>query len=115
MRKTRLMKIKLHLAIFAFLLIGFSACQKPLQDEDLIYLGAWSSSKHFIEISANGFGFYQRRNRELQDCNVRITNRRIIFDWDGGRKSFRIDTAPAIEISTGRVFMTLDGRDFYRH
>lgn len=91
------------------------SCQKPLHDADLIYLGAWSSNKHYIEIAANGYGFYQRRNREPRDARVRITNRRIIFNWDGGRKSFRIDTPPAVEITTGRVFMILDGRDFYRH
>lgn len=97
------------------LLIGLAACQKPLYEEDLIYLGAWSSDKHFIEIAANGFGLYQRRNRDLQECRVKITDKRIVFNWDGGRKSFCIDTPPAVELTTGRIFMILDGRDFFKH
>lgn len=109
------MKINMFLIVLSLLVFTIPSCQKPLDDDELIFLGAWSSSKHFVEIAANGFGFYQRRNRELQDCRVNITNRRIIFDWDGGRKSFRIDTPPSIELTTGRVYMTLDGRDFYRH
>lgn len=109
------MKINVLLILISLLLSTIPSCQKALDDDELIYLGAWSSSRHFIEIAANGFGFYQRRNRDMQDCRVKITNRRIVFDWDGGRKSFRIDTPPAVELSTGRVFMTLDGRDFYRH
>ncbi len=95
--------------------LSLSSCQKPLDEEELVYIGSWSSSRHYLEIAANGYGFYQRRNRDPEDCRVRITRRKIIFDWDGGRKSFRIDVPPAIELSTGRVFMVLDGRDFYKH
>lgn len=109
------MKINILLVLLSVALLSIPSCQKPLDDDELIFLGAWSSDRHFIEIAANGFGFYQRRNRELQDCRVRITDRRIIFNWDGGRKSFRIDTPPSVELSTGLVFMTLDGREFYRH
>jgi len=109
------MKINISLLLLVCAGLLWPSCQKGLYEEDLIYLGAWSSNKHFIEIAANGFGFYQRRNRDLMDCRVRITNRKIIFNWDGGRKSFRIDTPPSVELSTGRVFMNLGGRDFYRH
>ena len=109
------MRLNLCLIFLAVSILSLPSCQRPLDDDELIYIGAWSSSRHFIEIAGNGFGFYQRRNRDLQDCRVRITNSRIIFNWDGGRKSFRIDTPPAIEISTGRIFMTLNGRDFYKH
>lgn len=109
------MKNSLYFVLLAFLLATTPSCQKALYEEDLIYLGAWSSNKYFIEIAANGFGFYQKRNNGLRDCRVKIKSRRIVFDWDGGRKSFRIDTPPSIELSTGRVYMTLNGRDFYQH
>lgn len=102
-------------AIACLLLLTSPACQKPLDEENLIYLGDWSSRKHYIEIAANGYGFYQRRNRNGVDCRVKITDNRIIFNWDGGRKSFCIDTPPSVDLATGRVFMVLDGDEFLRH
>ena len=101
--------------LFLFSLLFLTACQKPLNDQDLIYIGSWSSKKHYIEIAANGYGFYQRRNRPGQECRVKVKNKKIVFNWDGGRKSFCIDVPPSIELSTGMVFMVLDGRDFYKH
>lgn len=107
------MKAKLTLAVFSLLFLA--ACQKPLDEEDLIYIGSWSSKKYYIEIAANGYGFYQRRNREGEDCRVKVKDKKMIFNWDGGRKSFCIDTPPSVELSTGMIFMVLDGRDFYKH
>lgn len=107
------MKIKLTLAVFSLLFL--TTCQKPLDEQDLIYIGSWSSKKHYIEVGANGYGFYQRRNREGEDCRVKVKDKKIIFNWDGGRKSFCIDTPPSVELSTGMIFMVLDGRDFYKH
>ena len=107
------MKIKLTLILLSLLFL--TACQKALDDQDLIYIGSWSSKKHYIEIAANGYGFYQRRNRSGEECRVKVKDKKIVFNWEGGRKSFCIDTPPSVELSTGMVFMVLDGRDFYKH
>jgi len=107
------MKIKFTLALLSILFL--TACQRPLDEQDLIYIGSWSSNKHYVEIGANGYGFYQRRNRTGVECSVKVKNKKIVFNWDGGRKGFCIDTPPSVELSTGRVFMVLGGRDFYKH
>ncbi|MCB0633171.1 MAG: hypothetical protein R2824_29040 [Saprospiraceae bacterium] len=109
------MKNAFYFLLLALFTLTTPACQKALYEEDLVYVGAWSSDRYFIEIAANGFGFYQKRNNGLKDCRVKIKNSRIVFDWDGGRKSFRIDNPPSIELTTGRIYMTLNGRDFYQH
>ncbi|MCB0563288.1 MAG: hypothetical protein KDD01_02805 [Phaeodactylibacter sp.] len=107
------MKIKWTLALLSMLFL--TTCQKALDDQDLVYIGSWSSKKHYIEIAANGYGFYQRRNRSGEECRVKVKDKKIVFNWEGGRKSFCIDTPPSVELSTGMVFMVLDGRDFYKH
>ncbi|MCB0616921.1 MAG: hypothetical protein KDC75_26565, partial [Phaeodactylibacter sp.] len=105
--------IKWTLALLSMLFL--TTCQKALDDQDLVYIGSWSSKKHYIEIAANGYGFYQRRNRSGEECRVKVKDKKIVFNWEGGRKSFCIDTPPSVELSTGMVFMVLDGRDFYKH
>jgi len=111
------MNIKIILVVFSFLLISISACQKPLDDQDLIFIGAWSSEKFYIEIGANGYGFCQRRNREPVEGRVRITDNKIIFNGDGvgGRNAFRIDTPPSFDLTTGEIFMILDNKEFLKH
>lgn len=111
------LKMKFTLSVVAFLLISISACQKPLEEQDLIFIGSWSSEKFYLEIGANGYGFCQRRNREPIEGRVRITDNRVIFNGDeqGGRRSFRIDTPPAFDLTTGEVFMILDNKEFLKH
>lgn len=108
--------MKITLAFLAFLIFSLPACQQPLEEQDLIYIGSWSSKKFYLEIGANGYGYCQRRNREPVEGRVRITDRRIIFNGDeGGRGSFRIDTPPSFDLSTGDIFMILDNDEFLKH
>lgn len=108
------MKTKWSLAILAILFLSFSSCRDYFTYEELAFVGAWESSKFYIEIYDDGYGYYQRRNRPGVECEVRIRDRKIVFDWPGGRKAFCIDAPPSVEINTGEVFMILDGRTFYR-
>ncbi len=105
-------KCLLFLVFSAFL---FSNCdlQQPLNDEDLIFIGEWSSDDYFIEIAANGYGFCQRRNSPSFEGNVTIRNDRIIIQGAEGRHRFDIGEPPFEE--SGEVMMILDGDLFYRH
>ena len=101
------------LSLFSILLFSNCDLQQPLGDEDLIYLGEWSSDDYFIEIAANGYGFCQRRNRPSFEGNVTIRNNRIIIQGEEGRHRFDIDEPPFEEF--GEIMMILDGDLFYRH
>ena len=108
--------LKITLALAALLLFTLPSCQRPLDDQDLIYIGTWSSRKFYLEIGANGYGYCQRRNRDGVEGRVRITDRRIIFNGDeGGGSRFRIDTPPSFDLSTGEIFMVLDNDEFIKH
>ena len=111
----QLHKIKVVIAVL--LLIGISSCQRPLEEQDLIFIGSWSSEKFYLEIGANGYGFCQRRNRTAIEGRVRITDDCIIFNGSesGGRRRFRIDTRPSVDLGSGEVFMILDNKDFLKH
>ena len=108
---------KYLIALF-FSLLLFSSCEKqqPLNEEDLIFIGAWSSDDYFIEIAANGYGFCQRRNSPSFEGNVFIRNDKIIIRGtgeDGGRHKFDIDEYPFEE--NGDIMVVLDGDLFYKH
>ena len=53
--------IKFTLALAALVLFTFPSCQQALDEQDLIYIGSWSSKQFYLEIGANGYGFCQRR------------------------------------------------------
>jgi len=100
--------------VFSILLFSNCGKQQPLDEADLIYLGAWSSADYFIEIAANGYGFCQRRNRAAIEGNVFIKNDKITFKSDeGGKHKFDIDEPPFEE--NGEIMMKLDGDLFYKH
>ena len=111
-------KFTLFLVLAAFFLFTTSSCQRALDEQDLIYIGSWSSKKFYLEIGANGYGFCQRRNRPAIEGRVRITNNRIIFngnDENDGRRSFRIDLPPTVDEDTGEIFMELNNKEFLKH
>jgi len=101
--------------LFSFFIIGTLSCdnQDYLDDDDLVFIGSWSSEEYYLEIAANGYGFCQRRNRETIDGWVKITRNKIKFRDDFDKRDFDIDEPPFIEF--GEVMMILDGDIFYRH
>ncbi|MCP3928500.1 MAG: hypothetical protein GY705_05300 [Bacteroidetes bacterium] len=107
--------------IFAALLLLlpflFSSCdyQRPLAEEDLMFIGTWSSHKWYIEIAANGRGYWERRNRPGHEGTVRITYDRIIFSAPEDRESFRIEELPFYDENSGFTIMVLDNQEFYLH
>ena len=107
------MKKSLLLLVCPLFLFIHCDLQRPLNMEDLIFLGDWSSDDYYIEIAANGYGFSQRRNREAIEGTVKITDTKIIFKGDNGREKFDIDELPFEE--NGEVMMVLDGGLFYKH
>ena len=108
------MKTKWSLAFLTVLALTLTACHDYFDYDNLAFVGAWESNKYYIEIYDDGYGYYDKRNRPGVECEVRIKDRKIVFDWHGGRKAFCIDAPPSVEINTGEVFMILDGRTFYR-
>lgn len=108
--------MKYWLVLLSSCLLFFSNCdlQQPLSEEDLVYLGEWSSTEYFLEIAANGYGFCQRRNRDAFAGNVFIRNNKIIIKGEeGGKHKFDIDEPPFEEF--GEIMMILDGDLFYKH
>ena len=100
------------LTIFSLLVI--SSCQKPLSDQDVKYLGQWSSDKYSLEIWKNGSGTYQKKKQDPVDCWVKIENNRIKFKTGATTyKSFRIDSDPYVN-GDGFTVMILDNQVFYK-
>lgn len=110
------MQAKSTLFIFAILsLICISSCQKSLDDHHIQYLGQWGSDKYAIEIWKNGRGVIQKKNQEVQECNVVIKNDQIRFKSGAFvYKRFDIDIDPYVN-SQGITVMVLNNRVFYQH
>ncbi|MDG2450798.1 MAG: hypothetical protein P8M34_14210 [Saprospiraceae bacterium] len=101
--------------LFVIGLLFLSGCdlQQPLNDDDIVFIGSWSSDEFYLEIGANGYGFCQKRNRYPIEGRVNITRNKIKFRGEGGKKDFDIDADPFID--QGDVMMILDGEYFYLH
>ena len=101
--------------LFSLFIISTIRCdyQDSLNEDDLVFIGSWSSEEYYLEIAANGYGFCQHRNRETIDGWVEITRNEIKFRDDFDRRDFDIDEYPFLEF--GEVMMILDGDIFYRH
>lgn len=108
------MKRYFYYLVFSLFLLTNCNKQKSLADENLVFIGDWSSKDYFIIIATNGYGFCQHKNKPEIEGNVFIKNDKITFKSDGGRKhKFDIDEPPFEE---GReIMMELDGDLFYKH
>ena len=104
---------KLYFALPLLFLFAFSSCQKPLEDENIDYIGSWGSDKWSIEIWKNGRGVLERRNLDPAECRIMIEEGFIKFRGGRNRK-FRIDEPPFVN-TDGYWVMTLDGDTFYLH
>lgn len=104
---------KFLLPLLLILCIGFSSCQRALEDENIEYIGSWGSDRFSIEIWKNGRGVLERRARKAQECRVTIEDGKIKFRGEA-RRTFNIDEPPFLDVD-GYWVMILDGDYFYLH
>lgn len=105
-----------------FFLLAFftllSACgAKPLAGDDLQYVGTWSSRDgSMIQIFENGKANMEYRsggaNTSVQGGPVTIQSNTLEIRLFGIGQTFQIDQKPTER--DGRVFMALDGIEYYR-
>jgi hypothetical protein len=109
------MKTTSTILILAFLFSIFylSSCQKSLEDQDIQYIGTWSSDDHSIEIYKNGRGVFQKQNQDAIECDVKIEDNRIKFR-NGVFRTFDITSTPSTD-NEGQTTMFLDNIIFYKH
>lgn len=89
------------------------ACQKPLHDDQLKYIGSWGSDKFSLEIWKDGRGVYEKKNYSPYECRVEITGNQLKFKGSM-HKPFTITQDPYVD-SDGFTVMILDGETFYKH
>lgn len=105
-----------------FILVSLFSCQKPLEEEYLIFRGQWSSKKYALQIYGNGYGLCQSRKWGVGlvcEGYVTIKSGHIVFTSNQenatlARKKFTIDQKPAID-SSGITYMILEGDRFEKH
>lgn len=110
---------KIFYFLSAMLLLNLIACQKELEEDDLIYRGDWDSKNYAIQIFRNGYGVVNSKKLGVSltcEGRVSIKEDKIIFtsnvkDSTLPRKRFKINQKPTID-TNGITYMVLDNERF---